>query len=135
MSEKQKYYITTAIAYTSGKPHIGNSYEIVLSDAIARFKRREGYDVFFQTGTDEHGQKIGLKAEAAGITPKEYVDKVAGEIKDLYKLLEIFIKGLIRAGTALRASRSGRSRNSWTENAPIAAEKLKWPKKRPISSE
>lgn len=96
MSEKQKYYITTAIAYTSGKPHIGNSYEIVLSDAIARFKRREGYDVFFQTGTDEHGQKIELKAEAAGITPKEYVDKVAGEIKDLYKLLNISYDKFIR---------------------------------------
>lgn len=96
MSGKQKYYITTAIAYTSGKPHIGNSYEIVLSDAIARFKRREGYDVFFQTGTDEHGQKIELKAEAAGITPKEYVDKVAGEIKDLYKLLNISYDKFIR---------------------------------------
>ena len=96
MSEKQKYYITTAIAYTSGKPHIGNSYEIVLSDAIARFKRREGYDVFFQTGTDEHGQKIELKAEAAGITPKEYVDKVAGEIKDVYKLLNISYDKFIR---------------------------------------
>lgn len=96
MSEKQKYYITTAIAYTSGKPHIGNSYEIVLSDAIARFKRRESYDVFFQTGTDEHGQKIELKAEAAGITPKEYVDKVAGEIKDLYKLLNISYDKFIR---------------------------------------
>lgn len=96
MSEKQKYYITTAIAYTSGKPHIGNSYEIVLSDAIARFKRREGYDVFFQTGTDEHGQKIELKAEAAGVTPKEYVDKVAGEIKDLYKLLNISYDKFIR---------------------------------------
>ena len=96
MSEKQKYYITTAIAYTSGKPHICNSYEIVLSDAIARFKRREGYDVFFQTGTDEHGQKIELKAEAAGITPKEYVDKVAGEIKDLYKLLNISYDKFIR---------------------------------------
>lgn len=96
MSGKQKYYITTAIAYTSGKPHIGNSYEIVLSDAIARFKRREGYDVFFQTGTDEHGQKIELKAEAAGITPKEYVDKVAGEIRDLYKLLNISYDKFIR---------------------------------------
>ncbi|MDY4709603.1 MAG: methionine--tRNA ligase [Eubacteriales bacterium] len=96
MSGKQKYYITTAIAYTSGKPHIGNRYEIVLSDAIARFKRREGYDVFFQTGTDEHGQKIELKAEAAGITPKEYVDKVAGEIKDLYKLLNISYDKFIR---------------------------------------
>ena len=96
MSEKQKYYITTAIAYTSGKPHIGNSYEIVLSDAIARFKRMRGYDVFFLTGTDEHGQKIELKAEAAGVTPKEYVDKVAGEIKDLYKLLNISYDKFIR---------------------------------------
>ena len=69
---KEKYYITTAIAYTSGKPHIGNNYEIVLADSIARFKRKEGYDVFFQTGTDEHGQKIELKAEEAGVTPKEF---------------------------------------------------------------
>ena len=75
--EKQRYYISTAIAYTSGKPHIGNTYEVVLADAIARFKRQQGYDVYFQTGTDEHGQKIELKAEAAGITPKQHVDKVA----------------------------------------------------------
>ena len=74
---KGKYYITTAIAYTSGKPHIGNTYEAVLADSIARFKRKDGYDVFFQTGTDEHGQKIEEKAAAAGVTPKEYVDKVA----------------------------------------------------------
>ncbi len=74
---KGKYYITTAIAYTSGKPHIGNTYEIVLADAIARYKRSKGYDVFFQTGTDEHGQKIELKADEAGITPKEFVDNVA----------------------------------------------------------
>lgn len=73
MSEKPKYYITTAIAYTSGKPHIGNTYEVVLADAIARYKRSQGYDVFFQTGTDEHGQKIELKAEEAGITPKELI--------------------------------------------------------------
>ena len=79
--EKQKYYITTAIAYTSGKPHIGNTYEVVLADAIARYKRQQGYDVFFQTGTDEHGQKIELKAEEAGITPKEFVDNVSGEIR------------------------------------------------------
>ena len=79
--EKQKYYITTAIAYTSGKPHIGNTYEVVLADAIARYKRQQGYDVFFQTGTDEHGQKIELKAEEAGITPKEFVDNVSGTQK------------------------------------------------------
>ena len=82
-NEKQKYYITTAIAYTSGKPHIGNTYEFVLADAIARYKRSKGYDVYFQTGTDEHGQKIELKAEEAGITPKEYVDKVAAQVKEI----------------------------------------------------
>ncbi len=71
--EKQRYYISTAIAYTSGKPHIGNTYEVVLADAIARFKRQQGYDVYFQTGTDEHGQKIELKAEEAGVTPKEFL--------------------------------------------------------------
>ena len=80
--EKKPYYISTAIAYTSAKPHIGNTYEIVLADAIARYKRMTGYDVYFQTGTDEHGQKIQEKAEAAGITPQQYVDNVAGQIKD-----------------------------------------------------
>ena len=84
---KKPYYITTAIAYTSGKPHIGNTYEAVLADAIARFKRKQGYDVFFQTGTDEHGQKIQEKAEAAGVTPQQYVDKVAGQIKDIWNLV------------------------------------------------
>ena len=85
--EKKKYYMTTAIAYTSGKPHIGNTYEIVLADAIARYKRSQGYDVFFQTGTDEHGQKIELKAQEAQITPKEYVDKVAGQVKDIWNMM------------------------------------------------
>ncbi len=94
--EKQKYYITTAIAYTSRKPHIGNSYEIVLTDAIARFKRLQGYDVFFQTGTDEHGQKIEEYAKEAGITPKEYVDKVAGEIKDICDMLNTTYDKFIR---------------------------------------
>ena len=84
---KKPYYMTTAIAYTSGKPHIGNTYEIVLADSIARFKRMQGYDVRFQTGTDEHGQKIQEKAEAAGITPKEYVDNVAGEVKRIWDLM------------------------------------------------
>lgn len=93
---KEKYYITTAIAYTSGKPHIGNNYEVVLADAIARFKRKEGYDVFFQTGTDEHGQKIELKAEAAGVSPKEYVDNVAGQIRDLCDLLQVSYDKFIR---------------------------------------
>ncbi len=94
--ENNKYYITTAIAYTSGKPHIGNSYEIVLADCIARFKRKQGYDVFFQTGTDEHGQKIELKAEEAGVTPKAFVDGVAGEIKDICKCLNISYDHFIR---------------------------------------
>ena len=93
---KPKYYITTAIAYASGKPHIGNTYEIVLADSIARFKREEGYDVFFQTGTDEHGQKIELKAEAAGITPKQHVDKVAGEIRRIWDLMNTSYDKFIR---------------------------------------
>ena len=93
---KGKYYITTAIAYTSGKPHIGNSYEIVLADAIARFKRKDGYDVFFQTGTDEHGQKIELKAEEAGVTPKQFVDDVAGQIKDICDCLNTSYDKFIR---------------------------------------
>ena len=94
--DKPKYYITTAIAYTSGKPHIGNTYEIVLADAIARYKRSQGYDVFFQTGTDEHGQKIELKAEEAGISPKEYVDKVAGEVKEIWDLMNTSYDKFIR---------------------------------------
>ena len=93
---KEKYYITTAIAYTSGKPHIGNSYEIVLADSIARFKRKDGYDVFFQTGTDEHGQKIELKAEEAGITPKEFVDGVAGQIRQICDMLNTSYDKFIR---------------------------------------
>ncbi len=93
---KGKYYITTAIAYTSGKPHIGNSYEIVLADSIARFKRKQGYEVFFQTGTDEHGQKIELKAQEAGKTPKEYVDAVAGTIKGLWDLMNTSYDKFIR---------------------------------------
>ena len=84
---KKPYYITTAIAYTSGKPHIGNTYEAILADAIARFKRKEGYDVFFQTGTDEHGQKIQEKAQVAGVTPQAFVDNVAGEIKGIWDLV------------------------------------------------
>ena len=94
--EKQKYYITTAIAYTSGKPHIGNTYEIVLADAIARFKRMQGYDVFFQTGTDEHGQKIEEKAGEAGGTPKEFVDNVAGEIRRIWDLMNTSYDKFIR---------------------------------------
>jgi methionyl-tRNA synthetase len=93
---KKPYYITTAITYTSGKPHIGNTYEVVLADSIARFKRWEGYDVFFQTGTDEHGQKIELKAKEAGVSPKEYVDKIAGQIKDIWDLMNSSYDKFIR---------------------------------------
>ena len=93
---KGKYYITTAIAYTSGKPHIGNSYEIVLADSIARFRRKDGYDVYFQTGTDEHGQKIELKAREEGVTPREFVDKVAGTIKELWDLMDTSYDYFIR---------------------------------------
>ncbi len=100
MSQKPKYYMTTAITYTSGKPHIGNTYEIVLADAIARYKRSQGYDVFFQTGTDEHGQKIELKAEEAGITPKEYVDKIASEIKDIWDMMDTSYDKFIRTTDA-----------------------------------
>ena len=96
MSNKGKYYITTAIAYTSGKPHIGNTYEIILADSIARFKRQEGYDVFFQTGSDEHGQKIELKAKEAGITPKEFVDTVSTEIKRIWDLMNTSYDKFIR---------------------------------------
>ena len=97
---KPKYYITTAIAYTSGKPHIGNTYEAVLADAIARYKRQQGYDVFFQTGTDEHGQKIELKAEEAGITPKEFVDNVSTEIKRIWDLMNTSYDKFIRTTDA-----------------------------------
>lgn len=94
--DKKKFYMTTAIAYTSGKPHIGNTYEAVLADSIARFKREEGYEVFFQTGTDEHGQKIELKAEEAGITCKEFVDNVAGEIKSIWDMMNTSYDKFIR---------------------------------------
>ena len=94
--DKKKFYMTTAIAYASGKPHIGNTYEIVLADSIARFKREQGYDVFFQTGTDEHGQKIELKAEAAGVTPKQFVDDAAGEIKRIWDLMNTSYDKFIR---------------------------------------
>ena len=93
---KPKYYMTTAIAYTSGKPHIGNTYETLLADAIARYKRSKGYDVFFQTGTDEHGQKIELKAEEAGITPKQHVDEVAAQVKETADLMNTSYDKFIR---------------------------------------
>jgi methionyl-tRNA synthetase len=94
--EKQKYYISTAIAYTSAKPHIGNTYEIVLGDAIARYKRLKGFDVYFQTGTDEHGEKIELKAKEAGITPKEYVDNIASQIKDIWDIMNTSYDRFVR---------------------------------------
>ena len=92
----EKYYISTAIAYTSGKPHIGNTYEIVLADAIARFKRLQGFDVYFQTGTDEHGEKIELKAKEAGLSPQEFVDKVAAEIKRIWDVMNTSYDGFVR---------------------------------------
>ena len=152
MSDKGKFYMTTAIAYTSGKPHIGNTYEIVLADAIARYKRLEGYDVYFQTGTDEHGQKIQEKAEKAGITPKEYVDNVAGEVKRIWDLItrptitlsarltqtmknrcrrslksctirETSTRDLTRDFTVRRVSPSGQSPSWWTASARTAGER------------
>ena len=93
---KKNYYITTAIAYTSGKPHIGNTYEIILADSIARFKRNQGYSVFFQTGTDEHGQKIEEKALAQNLSPKAFVDNVAGEIRSLWDKANVSYDKFIR---------------------------------------
>ena len=114
-NEKEKYYITTAIAYTSGKPHIGNTYEFVLADAIARYKRSKGYDVYFQTGTDEHGQKIELKAEEAGVTPKEFVDNVSGEIKRIWDLMNTSYDKFIRTTMIIMRKKCRRySRNCMT---------------------
>jgi leucyl-tRNA synthetase len=96
MENKEKFYITTAIAYTSGKPHIGNTYEIILSDVIARSKRMQGYDVFFMTGTDEHGEKIEMKAKEKGLTPKAFVDNIAGDIKHLWDFMNISYDKFIR---------------------------------------
>ena len=100
MTEKKPYYLTTAIAYTSGKPHIGNVYEIVLADSIARWKRLEGYDVRFQTGTDEHGQKVEDRAKAEGVTPKQFVDRVAGVIKSQFDCMNISYDKFIRTTDA-----------------------------------
>ena len=96
MKDEKDYYLTTAITYTSGKPHIGNTYEIILADAIARFKRQEGYNVRFQTGTDEHGQKIEIKAKEAGIEPKQYVDQVAGVVKNIWDMMDTSYDRFIR---------------------------------------
>ena len=156
---KKPYYISTAIAYTSGKPHIGNTYEIVLADAIARYKREQGYDVYFQTGTDEHGQKIELKAKDAGVTPKEFVDQVAGEIRRIWDLMdtsttslsgppiptmksrfrkfsrsfmirEIFTKDTTRAFTARPVNPSGRRLRWWTESARTADARYSPPRRK-----
>ena len=94
--DKKKFYITTAIAYASGKPHIGNTYEVVLADSIARFKRLQGYDVYFQTGTDEHGEKIELKAKDQGKTPKEFVDAVATDIKRIWDVMNTSYDKFVR---------------------------------------
>ena len=149
---KKPYYITTAIAYTSGKPHIGNTYEAVLADAIARFKRKQGSDVFFQTGTDEHGQKIQEKAQTAGVCEQAFVDGVAGEIKGIWDLVgtsydklcapptpitwsrwqkslknsttkAIFTRATTKVCIVPLANPFGRKVNSWTANAPIAVGK------------
>ena len=92
----EKFYISTAIAYTSGKPHIGNTYEIVLADAIARYKRLKGYDVYFQTGTDEHGQKIELKALEKGVNPQEFVDDIAGQIRNIWDVMNTSYDKFVR---------------------------------------
>jgi|GEM_PF-5983872 len=156
---KGPFYMTTAIAYTSGKPHIGNTYEIVLADSIARFRRQEGYDVFFQTGTDEHGQKIELKAEEAGITPKEFVDNVSTEIKRIWDLMntsseqqmitmrsrfrrflrnfmikETFIRVHMKACTVLHVSLSGQRASLLMESVLIVDVKLSQLRKKLISS-
>ena len=158
--EKEKFYITSAIAYTSRKPHIGNTYEIVLTDAIARFKRLMGYDVFFLTGTDEHGQKIEEIAKNEHISCKEHVDKISGQIRDIWNLMNAsydkfirttddyhekavqkifntiratFIKENMRVCTVCRAKRFSHSHSLLTANAPTADAKLFRRRKRHIS--
>ena len=159
----EKYYITTAIAYASGKPHIGNTYEIVLADFLARFRRAQGYDVRLQTGTDEHGEKVELKAAAAGVTPQKFVDDVAGEIKRIWDLMDssydkfirttddyhvkevqkIFdrllaqgdiYKGSYKGLYCTPASPSGRRASWWTASVPTAAERSPRRRKRLTSS-
>ena len=112
--KKEPFYLTTAIAYTSGRPHIGNTYEIILSDAIARYKRAQGYDVFFQTGTDEHGQKIEEKAAAEGVTPKEFVDRVAGMIQKNWDLMNVSYDKFIRTTDTYLKNKSRRSLKNYT---------------------
>ena len=135
---KGKYYMTTAIAYTSGKPHIGNTYEIVLADSIARFKRQEGYDVYFQTGTDEHGQKIQIKAEEAGVTPKEYVDNIAGKVKDIWDLMNSSYDSFVRTTDKDHEAQVAKIFKKLYDqgdiyNARTAAERSSQPRRRHIS--
>ena len=134
---KKPYYLTTAIAYTSGKPHIGNTYEIVLADAIVRYKRFQGYDVRFQTGTDEHGQKIELKAQEAGITPKEFVDGVSTEIKRRFSksfmIKAIFTKDFMRVCIVRLANLSLHHPSWWMANVRTVAESASRQKKKLIS--
>ena len=160
---RKKFYMTTAIAYTSGKPHIGNTYEFVLADAIARYKRSQGYDVFFQTGTDEHGQKIELKAQEAGVTPKEFVDGVAAQVKEIADLMntsydkfirtqmnimrnkfrkslkscmsrEIFTKDIMKECTVHRVRHSLQNHNWLMENVRTVDARFSRQRKRHISS-
>ena len=160
--KKKTFYITTAIAYTSRKPHIGNTYDPVLADTIARYKRMTGYDVFFLTGSDEHGQKIEEAAKANGIEPKEYVDKVAAQIREIWDCMNtsydrfirttdpdhqdavqkifkscmkkgIYIKGSTSASTACRANPSSPRPSLWTANAPTAGARFRTPARRRIS--
>ena len=134
---KGPFYMTTAIAYTSGKPHIGNTYEIVLADSIARFRRQEGYDVFFQTGTDEHGQKIELKAEEAGITPKEQMITMRSRFRRFlrnFMIRETFIRVHMKACTVLHVSLSGQRASLLMESVLIVDVKLSQLRKKLISS-
>ena len=160
---KEKFYLTTAIAYASRKPHFGNTYEVIMADAVARYKRLRGYDVFFCTGTDEHGQKIENLANEAGVTPQKYVDGVAGEIRGIWdkmnssydyfirttdanhvaavqKIFKKFyeratsIRDITRAGTAPPASPSSPKRRWWTANAPTVADLFSRRRRRRTSS-
>ena len=127
MSEHKTFYITTPIYYPSDKLHIGHSYTTVACDALARFKRMQGYDVMFLTGTDEHGQKIQDKAADAGVTPKEYVDKIVATVKDLWKLLDVSYDRFIRTTDDYHME-------SWTASAPTAAARCTTPTRKPTSS-
>ena len=125
MENKGKYYLTTAIAYTSGKPHIGNVYEIVLADSIARYKRMTGYDVRFQTGTDEHGQKVEEKAKAAGLSPKEFTDKVSAVIKEQFDVMNVSYDHFIRTTDPYHENRYRRSSANYMTRAIFTKASMK----------